>query len=80
MQFHRGIVIYNVSQCIGGKVIHGRYATSKRLQDIGVISGWNITTEAAVTKMMFVLGQSTDSEKVKDLLSYPVCGEMDIGP
>ena len=76
----RGIIIYNVSQCIGGKVIHGRYATSRRLQEIGVISGWNITTEAAVVKLMFVLGQTTDSEKIKELLSSPICGEMDIGP
>jgi L-asparaginase len=75
----RGIIIFNVSQCIGGKVIHGRYATSKLLQDIGVISGWNITTEAAVTKMMFALGQSADSEKVKEILSTPLSGEMDTG-
>ena len=75
----RGIIIYNVSQCIGGKVIHGRYATSKKLQDIGVVSGWNITTEAAITKLMFVLGQFTDSEKIKELLSSPLRGEMDVG-
>jgi len=76
---NRGIVIYNVSQCIGGKVIHGRYATSKLLQEIGVISGWNITTEAAITKLMFVLGQFTDSEKVREALSTPLAGEMDVG-
>jgi L-asparaginase len=75
----RGIIIYNVSQCIGGKVIHGRYATSRLLQDIGVVSGWNITTEAAITKLMFALGQFTDSEKIKELLSTPLCGEMDVG-
>ncbi len=75
----KGVVIYNVSQCIGGKVIHGRYATSKLLQEIGVISGWNITTEAAIAKLMFVLGQSTDSEKIKQLLSTPLSGEMDVG-
>jgi L-asparaginase len=76
---HRGIIIYNVSQCMGGKVIHGRYATSKRLEEIGVISGWNITTEAAITKLMFVLGQFTDTEKIKYLLSASICGEMDVG-
>lgn len=75
----RGIIIFNVSQCIGGKVIHGRYATSKLLQDIGVVSGWNITTEAAITKLMFALGKSNDSKKVKELLSKPLCGEMDVG-
>ena len=76
----RGIIIFNVSQCIGGKVIHGRYATSRQLQDIGVVSGWNITTEAAITKMMFALGQTTDLEKVKEILRTPISGEMDISP
>ncbi len=75
----KGIIIYNVSQCLGGKVIHGRYATSKMLEEIGVISGWNITTEAAVTKMMFVLGETSDATAIKDMLSTPICGEMDAG-
>jgi L-asparaginase len=79
MAINRGITIYNVSQCLGGKVVHGRYATSRMLQDIGVVSGWNITTEAAITKLMFVLGQTSDSEKIKERLSSPLSGEMDVG-
>lgn len=75
----RGITIFNVSQCIGGKVIHGRYATSRNLQEIGLVSGWNITSEAAVTKLMHVLGYETDSERIKERLSTPISGEMDIG-
>jgi L-asparaginase len=74
----RGVVIFNVSQCIGGKVIHGRYATSKMLEDIGVVSGGNITTEAAVTKMMYILGTETDIETIKKRLKKPVCGELDM--
>lgn len=75
----KGIIIFNVSQCIGGKVIHGRYATSAQLQKIGVISGWNITTEAAVTKLMFILGYETDYERINYLLSTPLRGELDTG-
>lgn len=70
-------VILNVSQCIGGKVLQGKYETSKRLNDIGVISGNDITTEAALTKMMFVLGQEKNAEKIKKLLITPIAGEMD---
>ena len=73
----RGIIIFNVTQCLGGKVIQGRYATSRQLADIGVIGGSNITTEAAVTKMMFLLAQESSSETIKERLIKPICGEMD---
>ena len=75
----KGIIIFNVSQCTGGKVIQGRYATSRILKEIGVVSGWNITIEAAITKMMFVLSKETDPKKIKSILETPLCGEMDIG-
>jgi L-asparaginase len=54
----RGILIFNVSQCEGGRVTQGQYQTSKLLQQIGVVSGADITTEAAITKMMVVLGEA----------------------
>ncbi len=71
----RGVIILNISQCSGGRVIQGRYKTSKTLEDIGVISGKDMTTEAAVTKMMFLLGKEEDREIVKQLLPQPMCGE-----
>lgn len=74
----RDIVILNVSQCIGGSVIQGRYETSKKLTEIGVISGLDITTEAAVAKMMHLLGSERTTDQVKKKLTIPIRGEMTI--
>lgn len=74
---NEGKIILNVSQCIGGEVEQGRYETSKKLNEIGVLSGGDITTEAAVTKMMFLLGKEQNLEKIKKLLTAPMVGEMD---
>ncbi|MDA0713981.1 MAG: asparaginase [Bacteroidetes bacterium] len=72
----RGMVIFNVSQCLAGSVQHGRYATSSRFEDIGVVSGRDICFEAAITKMMYALGQSPQREVVEAILSIPLAGEM----
>lgn len=72
----KGVIIYNVSQLIGGVVAHGRYETSKYLEEIGVISGRDITREAAITKLMFLLGTETDSEVLKRKLFMPLSGEL----
>lgn len=72
----RGVVILNVSQCPGGEVMQGRYATSKLLKDAGVISGKDITTEAAITKLMFLLANCKMIEDVKLGLKRSLCGEM----
>lgn len=71
----RGLVVLNISQCSGGRVIQGRYQTSKSLEAIGVISGKDMTTEAAVTKLMFLLGKETNPDRIKELLQTPLCGE-----
>lgn len=73
----KGIVVLNVSQCIGGTVFQGRYDTSRHLEKSGVISGKNITTEAAITKLMFVLANKPFSENVKASLEDSIRGEMD---
>jgi L-asparaginase len=74
----KGIIILNVSQCNGGRVIQGRYQTSKDLKKIGVLSGGDITTEAAVTKMMFLLANETDDNEIRRKLVTPMIGEMSL--
>ena len=74
----RGLVIYNVSQCEGGRVTQGHYQTSKRMAEIGVVSGADSTTEAAITKLMVLLGRETDPARVRALLGIPLCGEMTV--
>ena len=72
----KGIVILNVSQCQGGRVIQGKYDTSQQLNALGVIAGADLTLEAAITKMMLVLGEEEDLTIIKNRLSTPVCGEL----
>lgn len=75
---HRGLVVLNVTQCHAGKVDMDAYATGVALKQEGVISGFDSTTEAAVTKMFFALGQSDSSDKVKELLQSNLRGEISI--
>lgn len=70
------IVIFNVSQCTGGRVQMGKYETSQKMKEIGIISGKDITLEAAITKMMWVLGNEPTSNKIKELLENNLVGEM----
>ncbi len=71
-----GIMIYNVSQCNGGTVTQGRYETSKHLQEIGVLSGGDLTTEAAITKLMFLLANQESPTDAKRYLVRAIRGEM----
>ncbi len=73
-----GKVILNISQCKVGSVELGRYETSKELKDMGVASGYDLTYEAAVTKMMYLLGQYNDPAMIKELLETDLRGELTI--
>ena len=74
----RGVILFNVTQCKGGKVDIGKYETSAGLGKIGVIGGYDITTESAVTKMMYLLGSGLSKEEVERLLQVSLRGEMTV--
>ncbi len=73
---NKNISIVNVSQCISGSVLLGRYETSSKLKQIGIIDGKDITTESAVAKLIYLLGEKIPQEKFKELFETPLRGEM----
>lgn len=74
----RGIIVLNVTQCAYGSVQSNRYMSGDILAATGVISGYDITLEAAVTKMMFLFGLGLDAKQVKFYLERPLAGEMSV--
>ena len=74
----RGLLVLNVTQCQAGKVDIDAYATGIALKNEGVISGYDSTIEAAITKMFYVLGQTDDLSEAKILLNSNLRGEISI--
>ena len=76
----RDIVIVNVTQCVTGYVEMQRYETGLLLQEIGLISGRDCTTESALTKLMYLLGQGYSTEEVKRQMGLSLRGELTLEP
>lgn len=72
----KGMIVLNVTQCNAGSVEQGKYETSAGLKRAGVTGGSDITTEAAVTKLMFLLGSGSDRKKIIRALEKPLRGEL----
>ena len=71
-----GILILEITQCIGGNVEIGRYETSKHLAKMGVVGGLDLTFEAAITKLMFLFGQELSLNEIASQLTQNLRGEI----
>ncbi len=73
-----GTLILNISQCTQGAVNQLLYKNANELEESGIISGWDLTAEAAITKLMHVIGNQTDFNARAKMLQQNLAGEMTI--
>lgn len=75
---HAGKLIIDITQCKRGSVELGKYETSKKLQQMGVISGYDITFEATITKLMYLMGQGLSTAEITRLMEQSLRGELTV--
>ncbi len=73
---NRGLIVYNVTQCLNGGDEQKRYYTGDMLSDAGVITGYDITAEAAITKLMYLIGSGYTPAEIKNYLQISMVGEI----
>lgn len=74
----RGVVIVNISQCVAGSVVMGRYDTGYQLINAGIVSGGDSTVEAAITKLMYLQAHYSEPNTIRHLMSKSLAGEMTV--
>lgn len=74
----KGLIILNVSQCLSGSVEQEKYETGVALKKIGVVGGKDMTTEAAITKLMYLLGRKYSEQEIHRLLLRSLRGEISV--
>jgi L-asparaginase len=74
----KGLILVNITQCAAGSVEMDKYETGMALKKAGVLSGYDCTTEAALTKLFFLLGQYGDNHDVRKMWQKNISGEFSL--